>query len=239
MSFRLLVTAGWLLVIGTAFALGYLLAGHDAQRAMARIQALQTERDTLSEALAEMRDAQVRLERTHMIDQEARRAVQAQLVELQGERLRLARQVAYLGSLIREGDRGAVEIRAFALTAMDAPGAYRYRIILSQLVPEFGRSVGEASVHVVLERDSQLQTLALSDLPGSSLGRHELAFDHFQRLEGVIQLPADATPRQVVVDIEPGSDNLLATSESFVWRTGDAAVDLLRADEADIPSDDP
>jgi hypothetical protein len=236
-AFRLLVTIGWLAVIAFAFALGYLLAGYDATQAMSRIQTLQTERDALSEALAAKRDEHARLERTHLIDREAKRAAQAQLVELQGERLRLAKQVAYLMGLMREGSAGVVEVKEFVLTEGQARGTFDYHFTLSQLVPGFGRSVGTALVKIVLRVDDEPRTLSLADLPGSTSGEHSLDFDHFQSFEGRIVLGQDADPQEVVVEIKPGNNNLLESSDAFVWRVeGGGPLSLMPAD-FELPAD--
>lgn len=226
-AFRLLVTIGWLTVIGIAFALGYLLAGYDANQAMGRIQTLQTERDTLSEALASERDDRIRLERTHLIDSEAKRAAQAQLVKLQDERLRLAKQVAYLKGLMREGDTGLVAVKEFVLTEGEAPGSFDYHFTVNQLVPDFGRSVGAALVKVVVRVDGERRILGLADLPGSTSGRHTMGFDHFQSFNGTIVLGEDVDPQEVIVEIEPGNNNLTPSSDAFVWRAeGDGALTL-------------
>ena len=227
-AFRLFVTLGWLVVIGAAFTLGYLLSGHDANEAAIRIQALQTERDRLSESLAEERDAHVRLERSHMIDREAKRAAQEQLAELQGERLRLAKQVAYLQGLIREGETGVVEVREFLVTEADEPHTFRYRFTMNQLIPNFGHSEGVARIKVALMRDGERSVEPVSALQGSSAGKHDFAFDHFQSFEGTIVLPPGAEPREVIVDIEPENNNLMQSSESFAWQAqGGDATSLL------------
>jgi len=225
--FRLFVTIGWLLVVATAFGLGYFLASYDAERAMAQIQSLQTERDRLSETLAAERQAQTRLERTHLIDREAQRAVQAELAELQGERLRLAKQVTYLQGLMRDEGKGVIEVKEFVLSEGEESGTYDYRFSVNQLVPEFGRSKGKAVVKVAVEQDAGTKLLPLSDLPGSSSGEHPLDFDYFQSVSGTIRIPADLTPQQVVVDIQPVGDNLLASSDAFIWHVQDGRALLL------------
>jgi hypothetical protein len=77
----------------------------------------------------------------------------------------------------------------------------------------------------------------LADLPGSTDGVHEMAFDHFQSFSGTIRLPAGTEPRQVVVDIQPTNDNLLSSSEAFVWHVaqqGDGALEpVVKIDVAD------
>jgi len=220
-AFRPFVTIGWLVVVGTAFALGYFLAGYDVERTLARIQVLQTERDTFSEALAAERDTRVRLERSHLIDREARRAVQSQLAELQGERLRLAKQVAYLRGLLHVDGKGIVEVKEFVLTKRDEDREFDYQFTVNQLIPDFERSEGTAEVKLVVSDGDDTRTLALADLPGSTDGRHNMAFDHFQSFSGTIRLPKDVEVQRVIVDIRPANDNLLPSSEAFAWRLGE------------------
>jgi hypothetical protein len=216
-GFRLLVTVGWLLVIATAFAVGYVLARHDAGVAMTRIQALQNEAGMLSEQLAETKEAHVRLERAHLIDREAKRMAQQELAELQRERLELAKEVAYLQRLISADDAGVVKVKELALSAGDQPGAYHYRLILSQLVPELGRSTGTVTLKVVMQLDGEEVTRGLDELPGSSPTRHRMGFDYFQSLSGEIVLPENAEPLRLVVDIEPSSERLLRSSDAYLW----------------------
>jgi hypothetical protein len=234
-AFRPFVTIGWLLVVATAFALGYLLAGYDVERTLARIQALQTERDTFSEALAAERDMRVRMERSHLIDREAQRAVQSQLADLQGERLRLAKQVAYLRGLLHVDGKGIVEVKEFVLTKRGEEGDFEYQFTVNQLIPDFEPSSGTAEVKLVVRDGEDDKILALTDLPGSTDGRHKMAFDHFQSFSGTIRLPADVEARQVIVDIRPANDNLLPSSEAFVWHASDvsgAALTPVVASEA-------
>jgi len=216
-GFRLLVTIGWLLVIATAFAIGYSLARHDAGVAMARIHALQNEAGMLSEQLAETKEAHVRLERAHLIDREAKRMAQEELAELQRERLGLAKEVAYLQRLISADGDGVVTVKELALSGADRPGEYHYRLILSQLVPEFGRSSGTVTLKVVMKLDGEEVTRGLDELPGSSPTRHRMGFDYFQSLSGEIVLPEDAEPLRLVVDIEPSTERLLRSSDAYLW----------------------
>jgi hypothetical protein len=225
-AFRLSVSIGWLVVVGTFFALGYLLAGHDTEQAAARIQSLQMERDRLTEALAAEREAQVRLQRSHLIDREANRAAQHQLASLQQERLRLAKQVTYLQGLLREGGKGVIEVGDFVLGAGTGDGRYDYQFIAHQLVPEFGKSTGTAVVKLKLEEGDAARVVPVEELPESGPGRHPMSFEHFQSFSGTIRLPTDAEPREIVIDILPADDNLLGSSYAFSWRPGGDTAQL-------------
>ena len=222
-AFRPFVTIGWLLVVATAFGLGYLLAGYDVERTLARIQALQTERDTFSEALAAERDTRVRMERSHLIDREAQRAVQSQLAELQGERLRLAKQVAYLRGLLHVDGKGVVEVKEFVLTTRGEAGDFDYQFTVNQLIPGFERSSGMVEIKLIVRDGDDDKVVALTDLPGSTDGRHTMAFDHFQSFSGTIRLPDGVEAQQIIVDIRPANDNLLPSSEAFAWHASDGS----------------
>jgi hypothetical protein len=204
--------------MATAFVLGYLLSEHDARHALARIQALQTERDMLSEQLAAQRDALRKLERSHQMDVEAQRAAQAEMIALQQERTRLEQQVTHLRALVGAGGRGVVEVDSLVVTSPQS-GQYEYRLTLSQLVPDFGRTEGEVVLSVVVEDDSGRSTTPLSGESAEGAGRHQLSFDHFQVFEGRFQLEANVEPLDLIVEILPKDDTLLASKEVVAWGT--------------------
>jgi hypothetical protein len=212
-----MVIVGWLVVIAMTFLLGYLLAGHDTEQSLARIQALQTERDLLSERLAAQRDAQMKLERSHRIDVETRRAAQVQIMKLENDRMRLEQQVAHLRALQGAGGRGVVEVDSFVLTQLEGD-QYRYRLTLSQLVPDIERTEGEVVLAIVTEADGHRATTPLAALGVGAAGRHEISFEHFQVFEGRFRLGDNGRPLDLVVEILPKDDNLLATKEVVPWR---------------------
>ena len=213
----LLIAIGWLIVVSIAFVLGYLLAEHDAEQSRARIQSLQTERDMLSEQLAAQRDAQVKLERSHQIDVEAVRAAQAEILRLENDRMRLEQQATRLRALIGAGGRGVVDVQSLALARLDAD-RYDYRLTLSQLAPESGRTVGDVMLSIVAEtRDGERVTTSVSELSAGSAGRHTMSFEHFQVFEGNFRLDDDLTPLDVIIEIVPKDDNLLPSQEVVRW----------------------
>lgn len=212
----LLVSIGWLVVVATAFVLGYLLSEHDARHSLARIQILQTERDMLSEQLAAQRDALRMLERSHQMDVEAQRAAQAEMIALQQERTRLEQQVTHLRALVGAEGRGVVEVDSLVVTSLQS-GEYRYRLTLSQLVPDFGRTEGEVVLSVVVDGQGERSTAPKSGKPAEEAGRHQLSFDHFQVLEGRFQLSADMEPLDLIVEILPKDDTLLPSKEVVAW----------------------
>lgn len=235
--FRLWVTIGWLVVIASAFGVGYALARYDAGVALSRIQALQSEVASVSQDLAATREAHVRLERAHLIDREAKRAAQEQLAELQRDRLQLAKRVAYFQRLLSADGAGVVEVKEVAMTPGGEPGHYHYRLTLSQLLPEIGRSVGTVTLKVAMIEGDERTLRSLDDLPGSSPGRQPMDFEYFQMLDGDIVLPDNAEPEQLIVEIDPSTDRLVGSRASFLWPRPQG-VDLLLVPDAPPPAAD-
>jgi len=230
------------MVVSTAFLLGYLLAAHDAERSSARIQALQTERDMLSERLAAQRDARIRLERSHQMDVAGQRAAQAQILGLEKERMRLEQQLTHLRALVGAGEQGVVDVDDIVVTPLD-DGWYRYRLTLSQLVPDFGRSEGEVVLSLITASGAGQSTIPLADLEDDSAGRYEMSFEHFQVLEGRFRLGASVEPVDLIVEIVPKDDTLMASKEVVGWRAALASPVLVPGPSmgpgANVPADSP
>jgi hypothetical protein len=214
---KLFVIAGWLLVLAATFLLGYGVARYDAGQALLGVEALRAEAALLSEEVARARAERVRLERAHQMDREAKRQAQQSLAELQRERLLLSKRVSYLQRLVRDGEKGIVEVKELQLTKLAGLRRFRFEMVLSQLVPEAGRTRGSARLQVVLRRGEGEEAVALAALPGSSPEAVRLDFQHFQIIRGTIVLPEGATAEQVIVDIEPEGEMLASSSEVFLW----------------------
>jgi hypothetical protein len=151
------------------------------------------------------------------MDREAKRQAQASLAELQRERLRLSKRVAYLQRLLRDGEKGIIEVKELQLTRLDARRAYRFEMVLRQLGTQAGPIRGVARLRVVLSRDGVRQTLGLAALPGSSPQSVPLSFKHFQTISGELVLPDGAQVEQLIVAIEPEGEQLAASTEAFLW----------------------
>lgn len=214
---KALVALGWLVAFVVTFTLGYALARYDAAQALAGVQALRAEAALLSQELARGRAERVRLERAHQIDREAKRQAQQALAELQRERTQLSKRVSYLQQLMRDGEDTVVEVREVEVTPGDQPGQYRFDLVLNQLVPTGDTARGMARLRLIVSRDGKRESLPLNALPGSSPAAARIGFKHFQVIRGEIVLPEGVQAEQLVVDIEPESEGLAASSDAFLW----------------------
>ncbi|WP_200279431.1 DUF6776 family protein [Rhabdochromatium marinum] len=217
-TFRLFTTLGWLVVIGSAFVLGYQLAYHDADNALLEVQQLKTDRHELRESLLAAQERIAGLERAQSIDREAKRLAQAQLEKLQNDRHEYAKQVSALERLIREGGGGVVQVQEFELWETKQPNEFGYRFTVAQLIPEFGQASGHVRLRVegkTAQGEPFSRTAA--QLEGSEPGAHRMKFEFFQHFSGRLHLADGMQPQTLMVEIEPAVKNLISSSRIYAW----------------------
>jgi hypothetical protein len=210
------VGLGWVFMVAVAFLLGYLLAAHDARQSSARIQALQTERDLLTEALAAQRDAEAKLKRSHQMDVEAQRAAQAQITALEAARAGLERRFGHLQALLAATGRGVVDVEGLELSPV-GDGLFEYRVTVSQLAPAVEQTEGELVLSLVSRQDGSLETTPLGRLSDSGAGRHAMSFERIGVFAGRFSPVGVGEPLQIVVEIASTDDNLLSSKSVFPW----------------------
>lgn len=231
-AFRLLLTLGWLAVIGTAFVLGYQLAYYDADNALIEVQRLKAQSRELREQLLVGEEQIARLESARVIDREARRLAQAQLEELQHERHEFAKQVSVLERLIREGGGGVVQVQDFELWETDMPGQFGYRFTVSQLIPEFGQTSGQVQLRLAGKTaEGETFSHTAAQLEGSEPRFHRMQFEYFQHFTGLLRLPNEWYPETLTVEIEPNVKNLISSSRAYAWKPEPAWVPHLAQPE--------
>ncbi|MCG6897531.1 MAG: hypothetical protein LJE61_01850 [Thiocapsa sp.] len=231
LSYRLLAIGLYAVLLAAAFWGGFelgvrrLSSGWELQLAAltAEVRSVVAERESLREGLATALRERVILERSHQIDREAARALTDQLKQAQDARLALNRELSYLKRLVQEGGRGAMRVQDLHLMAGDGTGAFRYSFTVTQMVPGFGEAEGRVRFEIEGHNGDTAMTLSLSDLPAAEPRELRVAFEHFQTLSGTFELPDGFEPSGVVVGIEPSSESLIPTLESFPWalETGD------------------
>jgi multidrug efflux pump subunit AcrA (membrane-fusion protein) len=215
---------GWLLIVSSAFILGHQLAAYDAQRLIAQVQALQAERDALTAQLSEEREQLKVLGRAMSIDREALRSAQSELALLESARIQAERRSAQLAAMVSATGRGLVEVRALSLRR-EAGGEFVYRVLLEQLLPDIDITGGEAVLSLLTREAGGTTLTPISDLSTEDAGRHTVAFEHAEVLEGRFRLPTGVEPIDVVVEILPKGDTFIGVKRSFAWADALSASD--------------
>ena len=210
-----------LVALGVAAGAAY-FAGIQAERAAAKpmidgVRAVERERDALVEQVAELKQESIVLKRSQQIDQEACRSVSEQMKGAQDERLAAEKELSFLRRLIQEGGGGILQPKDFKLKESEKEGDFRYSFTIQQLIQDFGESTGSVDIRIIGERDGKETALSLSNLKGSEPISHRLKLKHFQVIDGMIRIPEDFQPKNLVVDIKPKSAKLTSVSETFPW----------------------
>ncbi len=145
--------------------------------------------------------------------------MQVQLRALENENARLKEDLSFFESLLPTptNARGVV-IRSFRLQALNeldhdrAPGQYndkqalRYRLLVQQSGRPERDFVGAVSLTVSLQQGGRPWVLQLPDAGLPEAGPAPLSFRHYQRVEGIFELPEDAVVRSVQVKIQSGGE---------------------------------
>ncbi|MBC8119182.1 MAG: hypothetical protein H7X75_06390 [Burkholderiaceae bacterium] len=168
----------------------------------------------------------VQLENQLQIDRATQQQVQAQLKALENENARLKEDLSFFESLLpTPANSKGVVIRSFRLQALNdgpetgrepvrttsggpnqEPQALRYRLLVQQSGRPERDFVGLVSLTVSLQQGGRPWILQLPDATIPDAGPAPLSFRHYQRVEGVFELPEGAVVRSVQVKIQANGE---------------------------------
>jgi hypothetical protein len=142
------------------------------------------------------------------------RAAQEQLArqagQLEAEAVRLREDLAFFESLLpTRADASGIQIRSFRMQSDGEPDTLRYRLLVQQAGKPERDFVGQVQMQVNLTREGQTLTIEVPEADNAETRRSlELAFRHYQRVEGALKLPEGAIARSVVVRIVAAGQTL-------------------------------
>jgi hypothetical protein len=183
-------------------------------------------RAELGKALAELADAQDRIERLRQrsavsqrsdeTSRAANQAVQETLAAREEEIAQLRADVAFYERLVG----GSAQRQGLAVHSLDlhptGDGAWRYTVTLTQNLKKASVSKGQITLRVDGVRDGKLSTLGWEDLlQAPSAPPQEFAFKYFQQLEGSVMLPPGFTPHRVRVQLKSDGRQ---SEQVFPWQ---------------------
>ncbi|MBB1127246.1 DUF6776 family protein [Thiospirillum jenense] len=215
---------GCLVLMAAAFAFGYQLTHRGVVDDETQLFTLREERDRLLTELTAVREQARLLEHTQHTDLETAHLAQTQLQTAQQERETCQRQVEAFEQLAHANGFGIAQVEEFYLWKTSAAHQFNYRFTIKQLIDNFGESKGRITVTLVGHRANGASLrLTLAELTGSKPNSHWARFDHFQQFSGSVLIPADFTPQQLAITLDPTTKNLLALSTAFAWTPADNA----------------
>ncbi len=168
-------------------------ASHDEiGRLEGEISALRHERDTLNTAVnAASSDLSV--------ERAAEERLVAQVKALEGENAKLKEDLAFFDRILPPSQAQGVSIRSFQIDAETAGDhtRLRYRILVSQGAKAAKDFVGQVQFVINGLQDGHGTQVAIPADGAAADRNYALSFRMFQRLEGVIDAPAEVSVRSV------------------------------------------
>lgn len=180
----------------------------EVDRQNSQLRELKAERDRLA-AVATAYEAQMKVERS------AQEQLAAQVSQLENESNRLREDLDFFESLLPAGtgSKGVV-IRSFRMQPDGEPNRLRYRLLVQQSGKPNRDFVGSVQMQVSFVQSGRNFTLQVPDPASADAARAlELAFRHYQRVEGTVSLPAGAVAHSVLVRIVAGGET--QTQQTF------------------------
>lgn len=193
-----------------AFEVGRNLAGlgprnselsSEAARLRQEVAQLREEREK-AQSIANTADSLLKAERA------AQERLADQVRTLETENLALKGDLGFFERLLPTGSHDGLAVRALQAQVPQA-GQLRFQLLVMQGGRNPAEFSGRYEVSVSGSMDNKPWTFAVP-----SNGNHSLQFKQYQRVEGVIQYPAQAAVRQVLVRVLDASGSVRATQQA-------------------------
>lgn len=205
------------------YELGRYRAGYNLIEVRSEQHQLRSERDELQQRVRQLREEKVALERAREIEARAHKEVQSDLKVLQDEILELKEELAFYRGIVSPGDMASgLRIQSFNVRKNPRTDAYRYRVVLTQVLKNDNFTSGTVDMEIegIRERGGEKTTLSLSDVSVSSDDRIHFRFKYFQEFEGDLELPEGFVPFRVNISVSPSGRRYEPIEETFDWPVG-------------------
>lgn len=190
------------------------------------VAALQSERagmaaemEDLRERNAALQDRIAVLERTSQIDREASLQIVETLKSLQDSTLDLREELSFYQDIVGSTARGTgLTVQSMRLRQeTEEQSRYRFKLVLTSNARGDTVYEGVVEISVSGQHDGVARRLHLAELSGDPEAKPAFRFSHFQRLEGVLVLPAGFTPQRLSLEISVQSNPKSQLEKSFEW----------------------
>ena len=221
-ALRLVFYVVMLAVIGfvawSAFDLGRQEAGFDSGEARDLRRALKERLEETVDERDQLHRRIVVLERTIQVDRESTRQAREALLEIQDERLKLKEEIAFLSSLMSDGEtKVALRLRHVTMTPLDEPGLIRYRATVSKFPQNNEEVRAGLSIAVHGKQNGSRRELVYAERGASDDQPGDLVFKHLIQVEGTLKLPAGFEPQHLVLSVEPKAGAAMGAAREFPW----------------------
>ncbi|MCK5263231.1 MAG: hypothetical protein KAJ92_06065 [Gammaproteobacteria bacterium] len=206
------------LISWLTFAYGQRVAGYDKNEATTYIVDLEQQIVDLELQYTESQRQTAMLERNSTIDGGASEQLKDSLAVAQTEVQELKKELTFYKSIISPGDtKRSLLIQTIQLKADAIPGAYQYKIMVSQRGRNDRFARGSMDVTLGGTEAGQPKVIKLSAVSKEAKKTIRFGFKYFQKFNGTITLPATFQPEFMRVKIKPKSSKIDSIDEQFSW----------------------
>jgi len=181
------------------FDFGQFLGGFNRNEVAQERARLQAERDQLKEENARLRARTTELESDLGMARGAQSTLSRQTLDLQSENTQIKEELAFLQQLFSDsGKQGAISIqRLSAERASD--DSYRFSLLIVRGGKPTDEFSGRLSMQANLVDKNGPMTIELPEGQPENAAALQLKFKYYQRVEGIVAVPAGAAIRAVTV----------------------------------------
>ncbi len=218
----------WIVAIIGVIAIGasaYALYIRASSWAQEELSALYNERDELVTTVATQREANSALrervailERAQQVEGKAYEDVDTYLRNLQDEVLTLKEEVAFYRGIVSAGKEKGLNIQSFVVDKEDFPGAYSFRLVITQNLKRVKTISGTIRLKVMDRQNGKPRGLLLSDMSGKQTNSLKFKFKFFQRIDGRFTLPDGFKPDRLQIQVVSSGKKPASVEKSFEWR---------------------
>ena len=189
-------------------------------RNLANIRAIQQDNAALQLQNAALKDqiSELTAHLMHTDNADSSRLLQETLTQLHEEKFNLEEELHFYQNLAavnpEEKAQFPVNIKKFTITPQQTEQAYRYRLVLTYLEKKGETQRGTVQFYVLGSLNGRKQRLKMQQSQSNIALNYE--FRHFQRLSGILALPEQFIPEQIVVDLKPSQGK--AVQQVFTWQ---------------------
>ncbi len=179
------------------------------------LQALNTELEAVRGRLAVA-------ERAEQVAQAATQSLQENLREREQEIAALRADLGFYQRLVGGSDRRTLGVHTVTLEPVPDTRAYNFVLTLTQNLKKSALTAGTAQISLEGVRNGTVVTVPWNELAAAG-GMPDLrfSFKYFQRLEGMLTLPAGFAPNRILVSASTSGGE--RTQQAFAWSEALAA----------------
>lgn len=218
----LLLFALWAASLALAWLHGRDFVSTPAVRSAADPAAKRNDLQSLNTELEAVRSRLAVAERAEQVAQAATLTLQENLREREQEIAALRADLGFYQRLVGGSDRRTLGVHTVTLEAVPDTRTFNFVLTLTQNLKKSALTAGTAQIALEGVRDGTVVTLPWRELSAAN-GSADLrfSFKYFQRLEGMLTLPAGFVPNRILVSASTSGGE--RTQQAFAWSEALAA----------------